>query len=241
MKVSVITPTGDRPLCLPRLKRYIDRQTVKVDEWVIGDDGNVPSVIGGAMVIRGEHPGDPGTSLVRNCVRAIEASAGDAIVVMEDDDWYAPDHVATALAWLERYPLVGAAAMRIYALNLRAWWNSFMPDNPRRCVLGVTSMQRAFVPAALKLAEGFHKGSASWNRQLWIGQDPAPLTGMPCTCVSLRGLPAAVHGRRHITTKHTNLARRDEWVPDPQWARLREWIGTDAEQYIELCRPTSKP
>ena len=37
--ITVITPTGDRWKALKRCKFYMERQTIKPDQWLITDDG----------------------------------------------------------------------------------------------------------------------------------------------------------------------------------------------------------
>ena len=37
MKVTALTCTGDRPVCLELLTRWIKNQTFKVDQWLVVD------------------------------------------------------------------------------------------------------------------------------------------------------------------------------------------------------------
>lgn len=41
--VTVITPTADQPTGIALLERYMARQTVKPDAWIVADDGNTPA------------------------------------------------------------------------------------------------------------------------------------------------------------------------------------------------------
>lgn len=79
MKVGVITPhqKGDRSVFLDRLKMYIERQTVKPDKWVIVDhDTGLRKDLTARL--------RSGLNQCRDC---------DLVLVMEDDDWYAPTYI----------------------------------------------------------------------------------------------------------------------------------------------------
>ena len=43
MSITVITPTADQPIGMRLLEKYMARQTVQPDEWIVADDGEVPA------------------------------------------------------------------------------------------------------------------------------------------------------------------------------------------------------
>ena len=45
----------------------------------------------------------------------------DKIIVIEDDDWYAPDYVQFVSPLLERADLVGLLGAKVYYLDSRSW------------------------------------------------------------------------------------------------------------------------
>ena len=120
MKVSVITPTGDRSNLLGRLNTYMSRQTRQPDEWIVCDDGaEAPPVKLDATTyikpswIRGEF----GTStLPANLLEAMNYVTGDLILIMEDDDWYDKDYIQTYVELAELYPesLLFGCANNVY-------------------------------------------------------------------------------------------------------------------------------
>lgn len=81
MNVAVVTPHHDakRSMFLDRLKLYMARQTRQPDQWIIVDDV-VP------------FKPDLTYRVKLGCQRAV-ANGADLILIMEDDDWYAPDYI----------------------------------------------------------------------------------------------------------------------------------------------------
>src|SRR5690606_25010357 len=43
MRISIITPTADRPRGIELCERYMARQTVQPHEWVVADGGHIPA------------------------------------------------------------------------------------------------------------------------------------------------------------------------------------------------------
>lgn len=79
MKIGIITPhqPGERSLFLGQLQNYIERQTVQPDKWVVVDhDTGKQKDIADRVRF--------GLDQCRDC---------DLILIMEDDDWYAPDYI----------------------------------------------------------------------------------------------------------------------------------------------------
>lgn len=101
--LSCITPTGDRPEALKLCAEYIRRQTFQGFEWIIIDDGVVPiSFVPDAKIIRAE-PKDEVT-LSRNLLLGLEVAQGDFIAFIEDDDWYSPGWLESALRHFQNNP-----------------------------------------------------------------------------------------------------------------------------------------
>ena len=97
-KLTVITPTGDRPEALALLQRWIQNQTRRPDQWLIVDDGKIPvnpKHFPTASVIRREPRAGEGHSLGLNLAMALPFVLGDKVVIMEDDDFYGRDYLKT--------------------------------------------------------------------------------------------------------------------------------------------------
>lgn len=102
-KVSLITPTGNRARFLPLLEQCVIAQTYADVEWLILDDSPEPNAAFAARTkanIRYVHARERLTiGEKRN--RLVEMATGDIILHFDDDDYYGPDYVATAIAALQ--------------------------------------------------------------------------------------------------------------------------------------------
>jgi len=99
MKLAIITPTRNRLYTLSLLHKYIARQTRKPDLWIIATDGekpNLPDKPVETIISLADYAGTPVKSFTGNLMRGInvaEENGADAVLIMEDDDWYASEYV----------------------------------------------------------------------------------------------------------------------------------------------------
>jgi len=117
--VSLVTPTRDRPAFLALLRACIERQDYPRErlEWVVLDDGQVPSEAACAgfpnLVYRRVAPMPLGEK--RN--RCHEAAGGELLVCLDDDDFYPPERVSHAVDALLAAPdrlAAGSSALPLY-------------------------------------------------------------------------------------------------------------------------------
>lgn len=120
MKVSLLTPTADRPRFFERSVKCFLAQTHDDLEWVIVDGGNTP--IGDdyilsladhkprGMCIRYHHVA-PGTPLRAALNAAAFIATGDALAIWDDDDIYPPHRISTQLRVLLENPHCGVAGI----------------------------------------------------------------------------------------------------------------------------------
>ena len=121
MRLSVITPTAGRQAGITLAERWMARQTVQPFEWIVADGGMVPAAL--TMGQRHLHqPSEPGpANFAGNVLRALEAVQGDAVVIVEDDDYYFPNHLALCRAGLERGKAYGCATLNYFNVSERCW------------------------------------------------------------------------------------------------------------------------
>lgn len=112
-KISVIIPTHNRVDILPRAIKSIQSQTIPVDEIIVVSDG---STDGTEEVVKklaekdqrirliAYHPGHNG-NYARN--KGIEASTGEFIAFLDDDDEWLPRKTELQMAIFEKEPEVG--------------------------------------------------------------------------------------------------------------------------------------
>lgn len=224
MKVSVLTPTCDRPVGFALCETMLATQTLQPDEWIVADGGQVPlSCTMGQLHIH--DPAPPGAAnFAHNLLRGIDAASGDVLIVCEDDDAYLPAHVATMVEMAERgYGLVGAEDIqRYYNVSHRC----FRMLSNVGASLCQTAVHRSLFPAfRMAIQECLAKGSFGVDTTLWraVARNEWGLAGR-MTVVGIKGLP----GCAGLGIGHRPDGR---WTPDPELAQLREWLGDDAERY----------
>lgn len=228
MRLSIVTPTCDRPVGLALAERWLRAQTRQHDEWIIADGGQHRAVV--SLPRRHLHaPRPPGAANFRaNLARGLEAATGDVIVFVEDDDYYAPTHLARLVAALERQPAAGAVGddrQRYYYLPRRQW-RVFQNRGASLCQ---TAIRRAWVPAALEAIAAAGRTGTGYgvDGALWARIPPAAqaLERMD-TVIGIKGIP----GRAGLGIGHR--PRGPGWQSDRDGARLRGWIGPDADVYL---------
>jgi len=110
--VIAVTPTrGDRGQLLEQCKKYVERQTHKVQEHIIIDyppTGKQKDI----------------TPRFRDGINQAISKGADIIVFMEDDDWYHPNYIKQMLAgWnsVGRPACFGIGFTYYYHIGTRAW------------------------------------------------------------------------------------------------------------------------
>lgn len=233
VKVSVVTPTCDRPHAFALCERWMARQTVTPDEWIVADGGK--SSANCTMRQRHLHdPSQPGAAnFARNLTNGLLAASGDVVVFVEDDDHYAPDHVEHIVSQLERNPQALAAGddrLRYYNVAHR-WWREFANVGSALCQ---TALRREAIPGFLNVirecrrVRAYGIDAAFWRlipRERWA----ISRTG---TVVGMKGLP----GTAGLGIGHR--PRAEQWNRDRDGAKLREWIGYDADLYCAAATTT---
>lgn len=91
MKISIITPTADRPHFLEGLYTLIKRQNFTNWEWLVYDTSYKPQAFDDGRVIYCHDASILTIGEKRN--RLIQRATGDSIVHFDDDDYYAPDYL----------------------------------------------------------------------------------------------------------------------------------------------------
>jgi hypothetical protein len=224
MRVSVITPTCDRPDAFRLTERWMARQTVQPDEWIVADGGQTP-----APCTQGQRhvhqPAPPGVeNFAANLLTAAQAAAGEILVGWEDDDWYAPTHLARLLQAFDASEsmVAGDDQQRYYHVATRR----------TRCFQNVgasfcqTAFRRELLPIFYgAIAQCRARNSYGIDRAFWeaVPVDQWVLAPLE-TVVGIKGLP----GQAGLGVGHRPTAA---WTSDPDLAILRSWMGSDADVY----------
>jgi glycosyltransferase involved in cell wall biosynthesis len=222
VSVTVITPTADQPIGIALLERWMRRQTVQPSQWIVADDGLAPAELslGQEHLVR-ERAHEGGRSLAANLLAAIKVARGERILIMEHDDYYAPDHIAVQLDHLGDHVATGARRIRYYNVAARG----FKVMRNTGSALCNTALTREALPQLRAAAERcLGTGEIGVDGLFW-----SAVRGQVHdvdTVVGIKALP----GRQGLGVGHRHLG----WQLDPELEQLRAWIGEDVEHYAHL-------
>lgn len=228
--LSVVTPTADRPHAFALCERWMARQTRQPDEWIVADGGRRPVVCTqGQTHLHVAAPAGP-ANFASNLARGLAAARGAVIVFVEDDDWYAPTHLATIRAQIIPGVLAAGDDLQQYYHLPSRRWRTF--DN-RGASLCQTALTRAALPTFLDaLARCQRAGSFGVDGGFWATLPTAAKhLQRTQTVVGIKGLP----GQPGLGIGHRPQPA-GAWHADPHLAQLRAWIGDDVEVYRALVQ-----
>ena len=237
--VTAITPTGDRPLPFALCQRWMANQTRKPDQWLVVDDGKIPmNLSDGLQYIRREpRPDDPPHTLCANMATAIPLVTGDKILIIEDDEYYAPTYVEEMARRLDSYEVVGIGDSKYYYLPTGRWLTF---GNRGHASLAQTAFRASLLP---KLSEFLATGNViDWlDMKIWSWVDDSKKTGKPISYmlfvdsaqslyVGIKGLP----GRKGMGEGHNPVVVQ-RYHPDTlDRMKLKQWIPKDYQIYLDI-------
>lgn len=156
------------------------------------------------------------------------APEGYHVVIMEDDDWYGPEHVETLVEHLERTGEVLASSRDVRRVNVPASrWNVAQSLTPGP---GMTAVHADYVSTYAAIVQANQEYG---DREAW--KKTGLLPSCPSTSVGIKGAGYGLPGQKGCTKKHhpeSQIVR--SWNPDPKHAKMREWLGGEAECYLRL-------
>ena len=218
--LTLLTATGARPGAWAICERLMERQDYAGPvRWVVVDDGPVPQPVTFARegwtleVIRPEPFWQKGQNTqARNLSAGLDAiGADERVVVIEDDDYYAPEWLSAVDGWLQSHDLVGESYARYF--NVRTGMGHAHRNNQHASLCATACKGKGLV--ALRKAVANRRTFIDMD--LW-GRCRGKLRRSNLT-VGIKGLP----GRGGIGGGH----REDYGHP----MNLRDWLGEDASIY----------
>jgi hypothetical protein len=224
--LHLLTATGARPEAWAICERLMASQDYAGPvTWIIVDDGPEPQPETfkrngwQLVVIRPAPLWQPGQNTqARNLLKGLSVVPADAwLVVIEDDDYYAPDWLTVACRALERSELVGECQARYYNMALR---KGRQLRNNGHASLCSTAMRGRALDTFRSVCR---PGRQFIDLELWK-RHPSRHLFTGGRVVGIKGLP----GRGGIGMGH-----RDDFAgtADPNLTLLRQWIGNDVELY----------
>jgi len=244
--VTIITPGGDRPWSFNLIRNYLFRQTFPgTMQWlVISDSQNQKpyeqiwlqfACSNDKRFIEGEMhqlPYDPDMvgpqSLAQNLLWGLSKAKGEIIVICEDDDWYGPEHVKECVNHLaaDKIKATGTIWQRYYhlpSLSHRTYKNV-------GSALCSTAFHWDLIPQLAASARWCgEKNRKGIDRRFWDSLEPEwkdIFEPKKNQVIGMKGLP----GRFGIGIGHQPRA----FIADPNASMLREWVGIDANRYLNL-------
>jgi glycosyltransferase involved in cell wall biosynthesis len=137
ISISVIIPAFNRAGIIKEALSSVHVQTRPPLETIVVDDASADGTAEvaeheGARVIRLKK--NRGAAGARN--EGIRAATGDAIALLDSDDFWEPNHLATAGSLLEDNPEAAAAATAIRMVGARTGvWKGRIPEGPPTVVI----------------------------------------------------------------------------------------------------------
>lgn len=241
---AIITPTGDRVPAFNRCIQMVASQTLQPREWIIVDDGLTPMheqmrIPDWATYVRRERRSDdPPHTLSVNVLAALEHVTRDRVVIVEDDDWYAPVYAEYILPYLENHDMVGLNTIRYYHL-LASQWKHGKP--PQHTAFAQTAFKRGHAWDHLKAVCESHfteiREKGVVDRYWWQNFEGTKhlIKDHPCLHVGLKG----GFGRAGLAEGHK--------ISDPDYKRdsnkvyLKNSIGSDSFYYNRWQKNFRKP
>lgn len=234
--LTLLTATGARPEAWAICQKLMLAQDYAGPvHWIIVDDGPAPQPSSfqregwGVTVVRPCPKWQPGQNTqARNLLVGLELVPSDArLVVIEDDDAYAPDWLSMVSRELEHAELVGESHARYYNVATRRYRQL---SNAQHASLCSTAMHGSAIDAFRRACERKPKFI---DIDLWNSHSSRPSRKLfgGHRVVGIKGLP----GRGGIGIGH----RKDFYgKPDDSMRILREWVGDNAELYAGFyaCR-----
>lgn len=227
--LQLLTATGARPEAFALCQRWMQAQDyVGKVLWIIVDDGQDPQPLAKMssrwlqVVVRPSPRWEPGQNTqARNLLAGLNAVDSDyPLVMIEDDDWYAPDWLTHVEQQLERAEIVGEIHARYYNVATR---KGRQLRNGTHASLCSTALRGAGIDALRKSCVSSPKfiDLDLWkrhrNKRVFEGHRVVGIKGMP--------------GRGGIGMGHQENFTGDF---DRNGALLRQWIGDDATHYSEF-------
>jgi hypothetical protein len=232
MKVSVITPTGGRPIAFELCELWMSRQTKQPDEWIVVDDFPIATkCTRNQHVIRRTPFWSPnsGHTLQLNLIEAFKIVTGDIILIMEDDDWYSPFYIENMVKKFltlnsegSAHHLIGAAIYPYFNIDNFTY---HIHNNIHHSSLSQVCFTKRLLPQ-MEVLLNYFKHAHFFDLELWGYARCNKTMFLTKTewCVGIKGLP----GRPGVMDEH----RKPLPFPDPKFLQLEKWIGKeDVEIY----------
>jgi len=232
--ITLITPTGDRPLAFALCQNWIRKQILQPAQWIVVDDGKVPLEPDASMeyVRREPHPDDPSHTLSINLETSLPLIKGNKIIVIEDDEYYAPKYVAEMALKLEQHEIVGIGDAKYYHLNSGRYYRH---GQMNRASLAQTAFRDSLLPEFKEILKT-NIGSPFIDARFWekIRENGRGFIFVDdnndSLYASIKGLPGRFGAAGHDASSRSYQKSN----PDTSRTVLKQWIPKDYGIYMDI-------
>jgi hypothetical protein len=226
----------------------MSRQTLRPYQWIVVDDGKTPLIPTPEMtyIRREPRPDDPKHTMILNMRAALQAIAGEKILFVEDDEYYAPHYVEEMARRLDGYEVVGIARSKYYHLPTGGFLRH---SNMDHASLAQTGFRGSFLHEFATLLNGDmfldiriwkkvgNTQKLNWGEQTCVVGERVIGNGRGLLFddgadaklyVGMKGLP----GRAGIGCGHREYREYLQDTPDREV--LKRWIPEDYRFYMEI-------
>jgi len=238
MDYTIITPTGDRQQAFDICYKYVKRQTIQPKQWIIIDDGEKPTDVKGEpfYVRRNRQASDPQHTLPVQMQQALLMVQTEYVIIIEDDDWYAPDYCEKVLELFNRgkkISLVGQADTIYYNVKTRRY---FIHDNTLHTAWCQTAFKTAIIPSILQICHQCIRSKFTYvDLRCWrnLRCNKYILKDQPPMNIGMKAMP----GRGGSVSGHYN-SHDKRFIDDKDMTQLKSWMAEDYKNYEEFykCR-----
>ncbi len=242
--LTVITPTGDRPLAFALCKQWMAQQTRQPDQWIVVDDGVIPTAITPNMTYIRRKPmrKDPVHTLIVNLRKAMPHINGEKILIMEDDEYYAPGYIERMSTELDSHEVVGIMESKYYHLPTAGFLRI---SNRAHASLAQTGFTRSFLPdveALLRSGITQYLDMNIWQNARTNGKGFLFHDKDDSLYLGIKGMPGrggigSGHNPTSYTKKDTSRETLKEWAPHGYRAYIDIMAGKLTEHNADSYFP----
>jgi hypothetical protein len=201
------------------------RQSLRWTNWIVVDDGEQRTKCTLDQRYVRLKPGlSPSESFARNMEIALREQQrlrnSEYVFIIEDDDWYGPNYLASLTVGLMTHELVGEPCAPFYHVSKRAY---SVCGNVDYAALCATAFQSRLINKILPLIDPW---DTELDRRIWTEVNCPKQLQQTRHCVGLK----AQGGRPGLCNGHNGIG----FTPDPYGTKLRKWIGDDAAEVLQV-------
>ena len=212
-KITLITPTGDRPEAFRLCEKWISQQTLKPFEWIVIDDGEVPTQITqGQNYIRRQGRKSSEHTLPDQMLEALKYVTGDFVIMIEDDDYYHPEYLQLMVQQLQTAELVGEVGARYYYLPTATFRHYTEHTHSSFCRTG---FRKNVIPLLSEICKASNESLDINLWEQWTGTKQQQWKSTTIGCIGIKGMPGRKsHNKIRPEIDDHNLKTLKQWCPD---------------------------